>query len=53
VILTPHAAYYSERSIQVVRTEALKETLRVLRGQRPRTVANPAVLQRVDLAPYV
>ena len=52
VILTPHAAYYSERSIQIVRTEALKETLRVLRGQRPRTVANPAVLQRVDLAPF-
>lgn len=52
VILTPHAAYYSERSIKVVRTEALKETLRVLRGQRPRTVANPAVLQRVSLAPY-
>jgi D-3-phosphoglycerate dehydrogenase / 2-oxoglutarate reductase len=52
VILTPHAAYYSERSVQVVRTEALKETLRVLRGQRPRTVANPAVLQRVDLAPF-
>ncbi|HKG27167.1 MAG TPA: C-terminal binding protein [Thermomicrobiales bacterium] len=52
VILTPHAAYYSERSVEVVRTEALKETLRVLRGRRPRIVANPAVLQRVDLAPF-
>jgi D-3-phosphoglycerate dehydrogenase len=51
VILTPHAAYYSERSVEVVREEALKETLRVLRGQRPRTVANPAVLQLVALAP--
>jgi D-3-phosphoglycerate dehydrogenase len=51
VILTPHAAYYSERSIELVRSQALKETLRVLRGQRPRTVANPAVLQRVVLAP--
>lgn len=51
VILTPHAAYYSERSIQVVRAEALNEALRVLRGQRPRTVANPAVLERVTLAP--
>jgi D-3-phosphoglycerate dehydrogenase len=51
VILTPHAAYYSERSIELVRSEALKETLRVLRGQRPRTVANPAVLQRVELVP--
>jgi D-3-phosphoglycerate dehydrogenase len=52
VILTPHAAYYSERSIELVRAEALKETLRVLRGQRPRTIANPAVLQRVELAPF-
>jgi D-3-phosphoglycerate dehydrogenase len=52
VILTPHAAYYSERSVEVVRSETLKETLRVLRGQRPRTVANPAVLERVDLAPF-
>lgn len=51
VILTPHAAYYSERSIELVRAEALKERLRVLRGRRPRTVANPAVLARVDLAP--
>jgi D-3-phosphoglycerate dehydrogenase len=52
VILTPHAAYYSERSVEVVRHEALKETLRVLRGRRPRTVANPKVLERVTLAPY-
>ena len=29
-----------------------RETLRVLRGQRPRTVANPRVLERVALAPY-
>ncbi|MEA2513539.1 MAG: D-3-phosphoglycerate dehydrogenase / 2-oxoglutarate reductase [Thermomicrobiales bacterium] len=52
VILTPHAAYYSERSVKVLRAETLKETLRVLRGQCPRTVANPAVLQRVNLAPF-
>jgi D-3-phosphoglycerate dehydrogenase len=52
VMLTPHAAYYSERSVEVVRQETLRETLRVLRGQRPRTVANPKVLERVQLAPY-
>ena len=49
VILTPHAAYYSERSVQTVRIETLNEALAVLRGQRPRTVANPAVLDRVQL----
>lgn len=52
VILTPHAAYYSERAAQLVRSESVNETLRVLRGMQPRTVANPAVLSRVQLAPY-
>lgn len=52
VILTPHSAYYSERATKLVRSESVTETLRVLRGQRPRTVANPEVLNRVTLAPY-
>jgi D-3-phosphoglycerate dehydrogenase len=51
VILTPHSAYYSERSVDVVRRETLLEALQVLRGRRPRTVANPAVLEKVTLAP--
>jgi D-3-phosphoglycerate dehydrogenase len=51
VILTPHSAYYSERSVDVVRRETLLEALQVLRGKRPRTVANPAVLEKVALAP--
>jgi D-3-phosphoglycerate dehydrogenase len=51
VILTPHSAYYSERSVDVVRRETLLEALQVLRGKRPRTVANPAVLDKVRLAP--
>jgi D-3-phosphoglycerate dehydrogenase / 2-oxoglutarate reductase len=51
VILTPHSAYYSERSVDVVRRETLLEALQVLRGKRPRTVANPAVLQKVALEP--
>ncbi|MDQ3043929.1 MAG: C-terminal binding protein [Chloroflexota bacterium] len=50
VILTPHAAYYSERSVELVRRETFVEALTVLRGQRPRTVANPEVLDRVALA---
>ena len=49
VILTPHSAYYSERSVDVVRRETLLEALQVLRGKRPRTVANPAVLEKVTL----
>ncbi len=49
VILTPHAAYYSERSIVTVRTETMREALNVLRGHRPRTVANPEVLKKVAL----
>lgn len=50
VILTPHSAYYSERSVEIVRRETLNEALAVLRGRRPHTVANPAVLQKVSLA---
>jgi D-3-phosphoglycerate dehydrogenase len=51
VILTPHSAYYSERSVDVVRRETLHEALQVLRGKRPRTVANPRVLSKVTLEP--
>ncbi len=50
VILTPHAAYYSERSVDIVRRQTLLQALRVLRGLRPEVVANPAVLERVSLA---
>ena len=49
VILTPHSAYYSERSVELVRRETLMEAIEVLRGRRPRTVANPDVLTRVHL----
>ena len=49
VILTPHSAYYSERSVELVRRETLLEAIEVLRGKRPRTVANPAVLEKVHL----
>lgn len=50
VIHTPHAAYYSEQSVITVRTETFNEAMAVLLGQRPRTVANPAVLKKVALA---
>jgi D-3-phosphoglycerate dehydrogenase len=51
VILTPHAAYYSERSVQVIRTETLMAAVDVLQGRQPKVVANPAVLSRVSLTP--
>jgi len=35
VIITPHAAYYSEESIGMVRRFAAEEVVRVLTGQPP------------------
>lgn len=49
VILSPHAAYYSERSVETVRSETFFAAIDVLRGRQPRIIANPAVLERVSL----
>jgi D-3-phosphoglycerate dehydrogenase / 2-oxoglutarate reductase len=40
VIITPHAAYYSDESIQLARETAAEEVVRVLRGERPRFPVN-------------
>jgi D-3-phosphoglycerate dehydrogenase len=40
VIITPHAAYYSEESIQLARKTAVEEVVRVLQGQQPRFGVN-------------
>jgi D-3-phosphoglycerate dehydrogenase len=40
VIITPHAAYYSEQSIQIVRRFASEEVVRVLRGEVPLSPVN-------------
>ncbi|NUT08778.1 MAG: C-terminal binding protein [Hamadaea sp.] len=40
VIVTPHAAYYSEESIQSIRTIAATEAVRVLSGLPPRSPVN-------------
>lgn len=50
VILTPHAAYYSERSVQVIRNETLMAAVDVLQGRVPKVVANPAVLPKISHA---
>ena len=52
LILTPHNAYYSEWSRAQVRVDTLNAALAVLRGMLPRTVANPAVIETVDLRPW-
>ncbi|UJR85521.1 dihydroxy-acid dehydratase [Sandaracinus amylolyticus] len=40
VIVTPHAAYYSEESIHMVRSIAASEVVRVLTGHRPSSPVN-------------
>lgn len=40
VIITPHAAYYSEQSMQIVRRFASEEAVRVLKGEAPRSPVN-------------
>ncbi|SHO61674.1 D-3-phosphoglycerate dehydrogenase [Pseudoxanthobacter soli DSM 19599] len=44
VIVTPHAAYYSEESIRAAREIAASEVARVLTGQPPRNPVNAAAL---------
>ncbi|MFO1151740.1 MAG: C-terminal binding protein [Alsobacter sp.] len=40
VVVTPHAAYYSEESIRLAREIAASEVRRVLSGERPRNPVN-------------
>ncbi len=44
VIITPHAAYYSEEAIRTVRDFAAREVVRVLTGQPPHSPVNAAEL---------
>ncbi|WP_238007156.1 C-terminal binding protein [Dactylosporangium sp. AC04546] len=39
-VITPHAAYYSEQSLQAVRAIAAQEAVRVLTGHRPQSPVN-------------
>jgi D-3-phosphoglycerate dehydrogenase len=43
VVISPHAAYYSEQSIHLVREIAANEAVRVLRGQPPLYPVNQVV----------
>lgn len=40
VIVTPHAAWYSEESYETLKSEAAREVVRVLSGERPRSPVN-------------
>jgi D-3-phosphoglycerate dehydrogenase / 2-oxoglutarate reductase len=46
VIVTPHAAFYSEAAIAELAARAARTVLCVLRGEVPATIVNPAVLDR-------
>jgi D-3-phosphoglycerate dehydrogenase / 2-oxoglutarate reductase len=47
VILTPHAAFYSEQAYRELRFRSASEVARVLSGRYPRVLANPAVKARL------
>ena len=41
LIVTPHVAFYSNRSLVAVLTQTMEEVVRVLRGERPLNLVNP------------
>ncbi len=46
VLLTPHAAWYSEESERELRRRAARTAVQALRGERPPTLLNPEVFDR-------
>ncbi len=49
VIITPHMAFYSEESIRTLKTETMREVVRVLKGERPRSWVNPQPADRLRM----
>jgi molybdopterin converting factor small subunit len=50
VIITPHFAWYSERSERILGEKAAKEMVRVFQGYFPKSLINPEVIKlRPDL----
>jgi D-3-phosphoglycerate dehydrogenase len=43
-IITPHVAWYSEESQELLQRETTRAVVRVLKGGRPRSLVNPEVL---------
>jgi D-3-phosphoglycerate dehydrogenase len=48
VIITPHAAFYSEAAIEELQHKATERVVSALRGQTPVSVVNPEVLQQAN-----
>ena len=49
IIATPHAAFYSEESLQELRETAATQMADVLRGKLPRSIVNQGVLTQPNL----
>lgn len=49
IIVTPHAAFYSEESVLALQTTAASQMAEVLSAKRPKFIVNPEVLQRANL----
>jgi D-3-phosphoglycerate dehydrogenase len=45
IVVTPHSAALTDEAMRRMATDAGEDILRVLRGQRPKACANPAVLR--------
>ena len=50
VILTPHAGFYSERSLIEVRQRAARNVAAVLAGGPPNDPVNPSLIPKADRA---
>ncbi|MFQ5694312.1 MAG: C-terminal binding protein [Nitrospinota bacterium] len=48
VVITPHAAWFSEEALVGLHEGAPSEVARFLRGERPKHVVNPEVLERLQ-----
>jgi D-3-phosphoglycerate dehydrogenase / 2-oxoglutarate reductase len=46
VVMTPHAAWYSEEAFHTLKTEVAREALRVLEGGKPRSPVNAPAARR-------
>lgn len=44
LILTPHASWYTEKSIETLILNAMADVVRALQGKRPKNLVNPQVL---------
>lgn len=48
VIITPHAAFYSDAAVAELQEKAARNVADVLQGKRPRHIVNPAVLAQAN-----